>query len=130
MILYFRNLDVLEDGDFFIAHFASNNNSPITNNLELRDRKSNGEISKEDFDQIKVIGRGGFSRVVLARKKDTGRLYALKIMKKERIVREKKLKPILSERMIMEQLTARHPFIIKLHWAFQSVIIILLIIDV
>jgi hypothetical protein len=36
--------------------------------------------------------------VVLARKKDTGRLYALKIMKKSRIVREKKLKPILSER--------------------------------
>ena len=67
MILYFRNLDVLEDGDFFIAHFASNNYSPITNNLELRDRKSNGEISKEDFDQIKVIGRGGFGQVSVSK---------------------------------------------------------------
>lgn len=59
--------------------------------------------------------------MVLARKKDTGRLYALKIMKKDRIVREKKLKPIMSERSILEMLSSRHPFIIKLHWAFQSV---------
>ena len=54
------------------------------------------------------------------RKKDTGRLYAMKIMKKNKIIREKKLKPILSERKILEKLN--HPFIIKLHWAFQSVI--------
>jgi hypothetical protein len=58
---------------------------------------------------------------VLARKKDTGRLYALKIMKKSRIIREKKLKPIMSERSILEILSVRHPFLIKLHWAFQSV---------
>jgi len=40
----------------------------------------------------------------------------MKIMKKEKIIREKKLKPILSERVILEKLN--HPFIIKLHWAF------------
>ena len=56
--------------------------------------------------------------MVLARKKDSGRLYALKIMKKHRIFREKKLKPVMSERNIMELLNTKHPFIIKLHWAF------------
>ena len=65
---------------------------------------------------LKVIGRGGFSRVILCRKKDTGRLYAMKILKKSKIIREKKIKPILSERSILEKLD--HPFIIKLHWAF------------
>lgn len=79
------------------------------------------EVTKKDFEQIKVIGRGGFSRVILVRKKDTGRLYAMKIMKKNKIIREKKLKPILSERKVLEKLN--HPFIIKLHWAFQSVIL-------
>ena len=74
------------------------------------------EISVSDFELIKVIGRGGFSRVLLARKKDTGRLYAMKILKKSKIIREKKLKPIISERKIMERLD--HPFIVKLHWAF------------
>jgi serum/glucocorticoid-regulated kinase 2 len=98
--------------------------SAITHNLiiELRENKrSANEICGDDFEQIKVIGRGGFSRVVLARKKDTGRLYALKIMKKSRVFKEKKLKPIMSERNILEMLNHKHPFIIKLHWAFQSV---------
>ena len=74
------------------------------------------QISVEDFELIKVIGRGGFSRVILCRKKDTGRLYAMKILKKSKLIREKKIKPILSERSILERLD--HPFIVKLHWAF------------
>ncbi len=60
------------------------------------------QVSSSDFELVKVIGRGGFSRVLLARKKDTGRLYAMKILKKSKIIREKKIKPILSERAVLE----------------------------
>lgn len=56
--------------------------------------------------------------MVLARKKDTGRLYAIKILKKESLKTDNQIKPILSERNILEQL--KHPFLIKLHWAFQN----------
>lgn len=63
-----------------------------------------------------MIGRGGFSKVLLCRKKDTGRLYAAKVIKKSKIVNENKIKPILSERNVLEKID--HPFIIKLHWAF------------
>ena len=76
---------MLSDGDFLIAHFAS---KFILHDLliELRENKRTvKEICADDFEQIKVIGKGGFSRVVLARKKDSGRLYALKIMKKSRV---------------------------------------------
>ena len=52
----------------------------------------------------------------MSRKKDTGRLYAIKILKKSKIIRENKIKPILSERAVLEHLD--HPYIIKLHWAF------------
>lgn len=76
------------------------------------------EISISDFELLKVIGRGGFSRVLLARKKDTGRLYGMKILKKGKIIKEKKVKPIISERRVME--TLDHPFLVKLHWAFQT----------
>ena len=65
---------------------------------------------------IKVIGKGGFSRVILSRKKDTGRLYAIKVMSKNKIINERKIRPILSERSILQ--TLDHPFVIKLHWAF------------
>lgn len=67
---------------------------------------------------MRVVGRGGFSKVILARKKDTGRLYAIKILRKDQLVNENQIKPILSERKVLEQLD--HPFLIKLHWAFQS----------
>ena len=53
------------------------------------------EICALHFAPIKVIGKGGFSRVIegklnLARKKDTGKLYAIKIMTKEFILSEDK----------------------------------------
>jgi serine/threonine protein kinase len=56
--------------------------------------------------------------VILVRKKDTGRLYAMKIMRKDKLLRENKIKPIINERTIMEKLD--HPFIVKLYWSFQS----------
>ena len=56
--------------------------------------------------------------MVLARKRDTGRLYAVKIMKKSRILKENKLKPILSERTNLESLKMNHPFLVQLQWAF------------
>ena len=59
------------------------------------------EVTIKDFEQIKVIGRGGFSKVVLARKIDTGRLYAIKILKKDQLVNENKINPILSERSVL-----------------------------
>ena len=70
----------IEDGEFLRAHFAR---LTFTANKE-----SNKKVSRHDFEQIKVIGRGAFSRVILVRKKDTGRLYAMKIMRKDKLVRE------------------------------------------
>lgn len=61
-----------------------------------------------------------FIIIFVVRKKDTGLIYAMKVMKKDQVTNESKLKQIMNERTIMEQL-ADHPFIIKLHYAFQSV---------
>ncbi len=40
-------------------------------------------VTLKDFIFIKCIGAGGFSRVFLTRKKDTGKFYALKLIDKE-----------------------------------------------
>tara|TARA_B110000285_G_scaffold226219_1_gene285620 strand:+ start:272 stop:412 length:141 start_codon:yes stop_codon:yes gene_type:complete len=40
------------------------------------------KISIEDFEYIKVIGRGSFGKVYLVRKLDTQMVYAMKILKK------------------------------------------------
>jgi serine/threonine protein kinase len=71
---------VLENGEFLRAHFAK---LTFTSNAA-----SDFKVTRHDFEQIKVIGRGAFSRVILVRKKDTGRLYAMKIMRKDKLSRE------------------------------------------
>ena len=104
LTMYDRPLYPLLDGEVLVSHFAK-----FASNKKKR-------ITIGDYELIKVIGRGGFSKVLLCRKKDTGRLYAMKVIKKSKIIRENKVKPILSERSVLESMD--HPFIIKLHWAF------------
>jgi serum/glucocorticoid-regulated kinase 2 len=46
------------------------------------------KISKDDFLILNVIGRGSFGKVYLVRKKDTGIAYAMKILKKDQLVKK------------------------------------------
>lgn len=69
-----------------------------------------------DFQLLKVIGKGGFSKVLLVRKKDSGLLFAMKVMEKSFVTEDGKFRQVMCERNIMEVLN--HPFIVKLHWAF------------
>lgn len=87
--------------------------------VALFEQPTQGEIQLNHFIPLKVIGKGGFSKVVMARKKDTGNLYAIKVMSKEFVIKEEKISQILTERNILAK--CFHPFIVKLHWAFQTV---------
>jgi len=75
-------------------------------------------ITVEDFELLKVVGRGSFGKVYLAKKKDTGNIYAIKTLKKDFIIKTNQVLNTKIERDIMQQIT--HPFIVKLHFAFQS----------
>ena len=43
-------------------------------------------MSNEDFENIKVVGRGSFGKVYMVRKKDTGELFAMKILRKDELI--------------------------------------------
>ncbi|RUS15158.1 hypothetical protein BC937DRAFT_92831 [Endogone sp. FLAS-F59071] len=58
------------------------------------------------------------SKVYLARKKRTGDLYAIKILKKEDMVRKNMVNHVLAEKRVMS--LSRTPFIVKLYFAFSS----------
>ena len=75
--------------------------------------------SIKNFKVIKLLGIGSSSKVFLCRKKDTGILYAVKVVSKAEAGTNSRLDSILSERMILSQISCN--FIVKLHWAFQSV---------
>ena len=61
---------------------------------------------------------GSFGKVVLVRKKDTGELYAMKILNKENIIKRKQVDHTKTERAVLS--FTRHSFIVSLHWAFQT----------
>ncbi|RIB06890.1 hypothetical protein C2G38_477740 [Gigaspora rosea] len=74
--------------------------------------------SIQDFEIIKPISRGAFGKVYLARKKTTGDLYAIKILKKVDMVRKNMVNHVLAERRVLS--LTRTPFVVKLFYAFQS----------
>lgn len=49
---------------------------------------SGASISKEDFEPIKVIGRGGFGKVYMVKKRSSGRVYAMKVLSKDQIAQK------------------------------------------
>jgi tRNA A-37 threonylcarbamoyl transferase component Bud32 len=76
------------------------------------------KISLQDFELLKVIGRGSFAKVMKVKKKDTGNVYAMKILKKEQILNENVVKQTNAEKQILQNIS--HPFIVGLHYAFQT----------
>lgn len=52
------------------------------------------------------------------RHKQSGNIYAMKVVEKEPLEKENKVKQVLNEKRIMEKL--EHPFIVRLYWSFQS----------
>ena len=72
----------------------------------------------ENYIIYKTIGVGNNSKTVLGRKKDTGILYATKIVDKSTVSSEY-IQELINEKNVLSQLS--HPFIIKLFWCFQSV---------
>jgi serine/threonine protein kinase len=58
-------------------------------------------VSAKDFNQISVIGKGSYGKVLLVQKKDTGKRYALKILKKEEIIRRNQYEHTMAERRIL-----------------------------
>lgn len=63
--------------------------------------KNTGSVCAKDFQTISVIGKGSYGKVLLVQKKDTGKRYALKILKKEEIIRRNQYEHTMAERRIL-----------------------------
>ncbi|KAF6215608.1 hypothetical protein GE061_010364 [Apolygus lucorum] len=82
-----------------------------------------GRVDMSCFDLLKVLGTGAYGKVFLVRKrggKDAGRLYAMKVLKKATIVQKKKTtEHTKTERQVLEAVR-QSPFLVTLHYAFQT----------
>lgn len=75
-------------------------------------------VSFDDFEMLKVIGRGSFGKVMQVKKRGDDAVYAMKILKKKAIVQRNQVEHTLAERKILEAL--KHPFLMTLRYAFQT----------
>lgn len=71
-----------------------------------------------DFDLLKVLGRGSFGKVLMIRKRDSYEIFAMKVLKKEAIIARNQVQHTKTERNILQIID--HPYIVKLHYAFQN----------
>lgn len=55
-------------------------------------------MSVDDFTVMRIIGRGGFGEVRIVRKKSDGKVYAMKAMKKNQMLRRRQVQHAMSER--------------------------------
>jgi hypothetical protein len=76
------------------------------------------EITVDDFDIVKRLGKGSFSNVFLVRKKDTRQLLAMKVLDKNELKRRNQVEHTNTEKRILSQHS--HPFITKLYYSFQN----------
>uniref|UniRef100_A0A669DUC3 protein kinase C n=1 Tax=Oreochromis niloticus TaxID=8128 RepID=A0A669DUC3_ORENI len=83
-------------------------------------RKDKG-LQIEDFKCISVLGRGHFGKVLLAEYKKSGKLYAIKALKKGDIVTRDEVDSLMCEKRIFEVInSSRHPFLVNLYGCFQT----------
>ncbi|EQC35648.1 AGC protein kinase [Saprolegnia diclina VS20] len=72
----------------------------------------------DDFELLKVIGKGSYGKVTLVRKKDSKKLYAMKTLSKPNVKRRNQVEHTRTERRVLG--LTKHPYIVHLHYAFQT----------
>lgn len=104
------------------ADETSDSNSRLS---QLNERSVNlGRSEKihakpSDFEFLKVIGKGSFGKVLLAKHKCEGKLYAVKVLQKKTVLKRNEAHHIMSERNVLLK-NLNHPFLVRLHYSFQT----------
>ena len=75
-------------------------------------------ISPSSFICLAQLGKGSFGEVYLVQKINTKEKFAMKVLRKERIMGQNLLKYAIAERNVLS--LSNHPFIVKLNFAFQT----------
>eukprot|EP00036_Acanthoecidae_sp_10tr_P011457 CAMPEP_0182926216 /NCGR_PEP_ID=MMETSP0105_2-20130417/11229_1 /TAXON_ID=81532 ORGANISM="Acanthoeca-like sp., Strain 10tr" /NCGR_SAMPLE_ID=MMETSP0105_2 /ASSEMBLY_ACC=CAM_ASM_000205 /LENGTH=511 /DNA_ID=CAMNT_0025064097 /DNA_START=109 /DNA_END=1644 /DNA_ORIENTATION=+ len=91
----------------------------------LRIRRT--RLGNQDFVPIKTIGRGAFGEVKLVQKKDNGKIYAMKILRKADMLEKDQVAHVKAERDILVE--ADCTWVVRMHYSFQDSINLYLVME-
>ena len=81
-------------------------------------RQTKGKYTLTDFQIQRTLGTGSFGRVHLVQSKHNQRYYAVKVLKKQQVVKMKQIEHTNDERKMLQRV--KHPFLITLWGTFQD----------
>ncbi|XP_010463283.1 PREDICTED: probable serine/threonine protein kinase IRE3, partial [Camelina sativa] len=117
---YLQLCELLGDENFDLSSTIIDEDAPLEDDVVRSLRTSpvhpRDRISVDDFDFVKEISRGAFGHVILARKKTTGDLFAIKVLRKADMIRKNAVESIHAERDIL--INARNPFVVRFFYSF------------
>lgn len=82
----------------------------------------------DNFQTIKIIGRGAFGEVKLVQRKTDGKIYALKSLIKSEMFKRDQLAHVRAERDILAD-SKDSPWLVKLHASFQDTVFLYLLME-
>lgn len=80
-------------------------------------RSPKRKLGPEDFELLRVVGQGAFGKVFQVRKRDTREVFAMKVMRKDRILEKSHGEYVRAERDALTSVV--HPYIVTLRYSFQ-----------
>ena len=93
-----------------------------------KDKESTAQLSKNNFNQVYAVGRGGFGKVWrVESKKDKNEQFAMKEMAKARIITKKSVPSVMNELKLLSMIKSE--FIVNVHYAFQDNMNLYLVMD-
>lgn len=115
-----------EDGGF-VDDDDEDDDDQATEEVLFGGAEGERDVSIQDFELCTVLGLGSFGRVMKVKEKRTGSIFAMKILDKAQIVANKMVTHTQAEKSILAEI--HHPFICRLHYAFQTRKHLVLVLD-
>jgi len=85
-------------------------------------RKSSRKVVIDDFEMMRVLGKGCAGKVLLVRQKASNELYALKAITKKHVLAHQELQHTLTEQAVLKRMAheGTDPFVVRLWWSFHD----------
>lgn len=93
----------------------------VKREIDAEGRSVNKIVKKgvKDFNFGQTLGEGSYSTVLAATDRGSGKEYAIKVLDKRHIIKEKKVKYVNIEKDTLNRLTD-HPGVVRLYYTFQD----------